>query len=210
MKPITIIFLLLTTIIACKKRDKEKPVLTLIGNVADTLFIGEAYYDKGASVEDNKDKPAEINVKVSGEINNNKAGIYVLKYSAQDAAKNRADTIFRTVLIRLKNSFLQNNYNTTETLNTSTKTYTTTINAIADQRHVSLQFILAGFNPIQLNGQLSDNTNQTITIPSQIINNKSYYGSGSIDEYGNTINLNYHKVELGTDSVYTLVLKRNS
>ncbi len=105
-------FILLHFIFSC--RDKVKPQITLLGNANDSAFIGEDYDDKRVSITDNSDNDAANTISITSNLNINKAGKYFIQYSANDVQGNKADPISRSIFIQHKNTYLQKNYNVTE------------------------------------------------------------------------------------------------
>jgi len=69
-----------------EKKDVEIPEIKLKEGSTYNLLIGEEFIDPGYDVSDNCDK--NIDVKVSGDVNVNKAGIYELLYTALDDSGN--------------------------------------------------------------------------------------------------------------------------
>jgi prepilin-type N-terminal cleavage/methylation domain-containing protein len=75
--------------------DNEKPVITINGNSTVMINRGTIYSDEGAIVSDNIDK--NITIAVTGTVNPNVVGSYIINYNASDAAGNIADTVIRIV-----------------------------------------------------------------------------------------------------------------
>jgi len=82
--------------------DKTKPVLTLLGNPAVVHDVLEAYADLGATASDNFADDAVMTgrITVSGEVDADRLGIYVLTYHVKDFAGNAAETVARTVYVQ--------------------------------------------------------------------------------------------------------------
>lgn len=76
--------------------DNLAPTITLNGEAAISIPIGGEYTEQGASASDETD--GALNVTVSGQVNTDVIGEYVISYSAEDSSGNRA-TITRTVKI---------------------------------------------------------------------------------------------------------------
>jgi hypothetical protein len=76
--------------------DNTAPVLTLTGSNPATVAVGAAYNDPGASATDSVDGNVSGQVQVSGSVNTQVPGAYVLTYSVSDVAGNTA-TKQRTV-----------------------------------------------------------------------------------------------------------------
>lgn len=83
---------------ACKKTDIGMPVISLKGNNPDRVAMKSTtnYTDQGATATDDID--GTLTVSVSGSVNMNSAGEYILTYTATDAAGNKA-TAERTVVV---------------------------------------------------------------------------------------------------------------
>ncbi len=81
----------------CSKDDVTAPVVTLNGAESVTIVLNSAYVELGATATDDKD--GAITPVVSGTVDKDLAGTYVLTYSATDAAGNEG-TATRTVIVR--------------------------------------------------------------------------------------------------------------
>lgn len=68
--------------------DTIPPVITIIGG-DQNLELGSTYQEKGATAVDNTD--GNVDVTVSGAVNSNIIGVYVLTYSATDSAGNSSE-----------------------------------------------------------------------------------------------------------------------
>ncbi len=75
--------------------DKQRPVITLNGDAIINIEVGSNYSDAGAQVIDNYDSALEANV--SGHVDTNSLGSYILTYSAIDSSGNEAMDISRTI-----------------------------------------------------------------------------------------------------------------
>lgn len=69
--------------------DKEAPTITLNGDANINIYVSEEYNDPGYSVADNCD--LEPSVEVSGEVDTNNTGRYVIKYKATDKYGNQSE-----------------------------------------------------------------------------------------------------------------------
>jgi chitodextrinase len=78
--------------------DTTAPVITLIGASSLTLDLGDPYTDQGATASDNVDGDLTSSIVLTGAVNTNVAGTYVLTYSVSDASGNAASTT-RTVTV---------------------------------------------------------------------------------------------------------------
>ncbi len=83
--------------------DSEAPVITLMGNNPTSLFFRDTYVEPGYTVTDNRDP--NPTVEVTGAVNTEAPGSYVLTYTATDASGNVSTPVQRTVTV---NSLLTN------------------------------------------------------------------------------------------------------
>jgi len=77
--------------------DTVPPVITLSGLATITLDWGSVYIDAGATATDNVDSSVTVNS--SGSVNTSKPGVYVISFTASDAAGNAAIPVVRTVTV---------------------------------------------------------------------------------------------------------------
>jgi len=77
--------------------DTTAPVITLLGSTTVNHEQGTAYSDAGASATDNTDGNITANITVSGFVDANASGTYILSYNVSDAASNNAVTVTRTI-----------------------------------------------------------------------------------------------------------------
>jgi len=76
-------------------QDVQPPVVLLKGESFITMFLGESFEDPGADLEDNVDELKDA--LVTGEVDPNQEGVYVLTYYGSDAAGNRAVPVTRII-----------------------------------------------------------------------------------------------------------------
>ncbi|MDD4902683.1 MAG: DUF5011 domain-containing protein, partial [Patescibacteria group bacterium] len=79
-------------------KDTVPPVITLIGEPSIIRGFGTTYTEQGASCKDAVD--GAIQPVISGTVDTNTAGTYIIKYDCSDAAGNEADQIIRTVIVK--------------------------------------------------------------------------------------------------------------
>ena len=78
--------------------DKEKPVLTLVGEERMNLQLDDTYDEEGATCEDNSDKTCSV--VIGGDtVDTSTVGTYVVTYNATDSSGNEADELTRTVTV---------------------------------------------------------------------------------------------------------------
>lgn len=110
LKKTSAIILVLLLIIGCRKKDEEKPVISLKGNKEITLNIDEKYEEQGVIAKDNIDgdisKRVEIQIFKENElvetIDSKIPGKYVLTYKVKDSYQNEATPVSRLVVIKKK------------------------------------------------------------------------------------------------------------
>ena len=84
--------------VSCNGDDTTKPVVTLKGAADTTIVLNGTWTDPGAIAEDDEDGVI-TDIQVTGTVNVNLTGTYVITYSATDAAGNTG-TKSRTVRVR--------------------------------------------------------------------------------------------------------------
>lgn len=77
-------------------KDLVKPVITLNGELEETLKLGEKYIEKKAIVTDDCDGDISNKLQITGEVDVNTIGTYTITYSIQDSSGN-AETVTRIV-----------------------------------------------------------------------------------------------------------------
>lgn len=79
--------------------DKEKPVITLIGDDMIIIKRGTSYVDQGATALDNVDGNITHKIKTINPVNVNKLGTYYIAYDVVDEARNYAARVTRIVIV---------------------------------------------------------------------------------------------------------------
>ena len=77
--------------------DTNPPVITLLGDAIVNIKLGATYVDAGATAYDKEDGDLTSQIQVTGTVNTNVVGTYVLAYNVKDCAGNSAPTVIRTV-----------------------------------------------------------------------------------------------------------------
>ena len=85
------------TSVATYTVDAISPIITLIGDNVIYLLLGKTYNELGANVTDNSGE--NINAVITGTVDVNTLGVYVLSYNASDSNNNAATQVQRTVHI---------------------------------------------------------------------------------------------------------------
>ncbi|MBQ6486770.1 polysaccharide deacetylase family protein [Candidatus Saccharibacteria bacterium] len=75
----------------CYFKDEDGPQIVLNGDIEMTITEGEEYLDEGAKAVDICD--GEVEVKIEGEVDRNKAGSYQVTYFATDKAGNTSSVV---------------------------------------------------------------------------------------------------------------------
>ncbi len=100
-----------------KDDDSTAPVITLNGDDVMEIDLQDAYVEPGATAVDGED--GTVNVIITGIVNNDLRGSYIITYTAADGAGNTA-TAERTVQVVNSADFLSGNYvNATDTCSIS-------------------------------------------------------------------------------------------
>jgi len=86
-------------VITKEEQDTTPPVITILGDNPHIMYEGDSYTDAGATAWDDKD--GNVSVGFDYNITTNKAGVYIVRYYAQDKSGNKS-TAFRSVLIKEK------------------------------------------------------------------------------------------------------------
>lgn len=71
--------------------DTTPPVVTLVGEAAIEINVGDSFTDSGATATDDTDGDLTTHIIVSGTVDTATAGLYSLTYTATDAAGNTAN-----------------------------------------------------------------------------------------------------------------------
>jgi len=79
--------------------DTTPPVLSLIGSPSVQLFVGTTFFDPGTVAVDSLDGNLTNDVVISGVLDVNAPGSYLLHYNVADASGNDAQTVSRTVTV---------------------------------------------------------------------------------------------------------------
>ena len=79
--------------------DTEAPVITLNGDAAVTLTVGETYGEQGAVCDDDVD-PDKAATVGGDTVNTGTAGEYVITYDCTDSSNNDATQVTRTVTVQ--------------------------------------------------------------------------------------------------------------
>ena len=82
--------------------DSTPPVITLIGDTAITVAVGDTYIDAGATATDNVDNDVTTGIVAIGSVDTSVAATYTLTYNVSDATGTAAESVTRTVTVEQK------------------------------------------------------------------------------------------------------------
>lgn len=174
-----------------KEEDTTAPALSLVGS-SDTVIAKESTWsDPGAAALDDEDGNITSSITVSGTVNTQVAGVYVLNYSVSDKAGN-ASTITRIVTVSWTGDLLRGTYNVNDTcvINGSevVDNYTITASASAGNTY---RVTFPGLSGVFTGATYFDVLGAEFTIPEQKPNGATSQfklsGSGTISKSGSSI-----------------------
>ncbi len=84
--------------------DTTAPVITLLGNNPENVYVNSTYTDAGATAMDNIDGNITANIVVTGTVNTDTIGTYTLTYNVSDSAGNPATPVTRTVNVTARSN----------------------------------------------------------------------------------------------------------
>lgn len=73
---------------SCGKNDRTAPEVTILGPSSMNLLIGGTYTEQGATATDDKDGDMTSRIELSGTVNTQQSGTYVITYTARDFSGN--------------------------------------------------------------------------------------------------------------------------
>jgi hypothetical protein len=202
---------------ACTETDTTKPVITITNDDAThnvvTQFSAASYTDPGATATDDKD--GVLTCTVSGAVNMNLAGEYILTYTATDGEGN-SSTAERTVTVdgaKYIGSFTYTATDYPDGLPVGTPWQEhITASSITNNKINFERF--ADYDTGIAYGTISGTT---ITIPSQMVTcgstgnvaNRQFTGSGTFTNGFTQFTINYTEVTNGTTSTGHTIYVRN-
>lgn len=100
MKKMILILIISMFISGCSNKvlDNEKPIITLKDSKDIVIYEGDIVPTLEYEVTDNVDK--DIKVLVSDDVDNKKAGVYTIKYSAKDKSGNKTEILKKVTVMK--------------------------------------------------------------------------------------------------------------
>ncbi len=196
------------------KEDIEKPVITLKGDAEMDLVLNATFTDPGYTATDNVDGDLTASVTVTGTVNKNLAGTYMLTYSVTDVAGNVG---IETRKVTVKNdaaSWGSTNYSAVDTEDGTQ--YSAQIRTVNVSEILNNRLIFVKFSDREDANVLADISGNTINVPVQKITcgsgpgepqERTFEGSGTINPTNYTITINYTIVvgsaTINCNTIYT-------
>lgn len=179
---------------SCNKEDVTAPTVTLLGDAAMTIYIGETFTDPGfkATDLDGKDNESDATSMVvkTGTVDNTKSGDYVITYSATDEAGNKSTDVKRTVSVKHNAASIAGLYSVTESCTgVSSSPFNSNITQAATTTKINISNF--GDYAIVVEGSIGGTNNTAVTIASQVIGGATFSGSGTIDPDGKKLTISY-------------------
>ena len=87
-------------VFTCIPPDTIAPVITLVGEDPQMLYVGDAYTELGATATDDVDGDLTASIVIDATaVDTSTVGSYVVTYNVSDAAGNAAAEVTRTVTV---------------------------------------------------------------------------------------------------------------
>ena len=193
--PIIASFLILLVVMGSCKKKKTAPTLSLNGESAITMCVGDQYLEAGATATDAYGDDVEVTI--TSNLNENSIGTYTVEYSATDKNDNTS-TAQTTVTVEMCASSVVGDYSVDPTCDIDLTV--TTVGLVNDA-----QSILAGGNSSQIifdnvntfvSQLVADISGTAVTIPQETftvagVAEGTISAAGSIDETGSVIQMTY-------------------
>lgn len=179
-RSLTVTLILMSVLVmSCRKKDIQ-PVISLNGNIEQTIALGQNYIEQGATAMDNRDGDISDDIKISGSVNKNLAGEYRIFYDVEDREGNKAATATRYVKVVNAANFMVGTYEATPTC-TGTMTagsyHTSITTSMQNNNQIFIRRVLYTIEDEPVVGYISGNT---LTIPSQTVGWNTISGSGTL------------------------------
>jgi len=171
--------------VSCGGDDTTNPVVTLKGTSDTTIVLNSPWTDPGATAEDDEDGVI-TDIQVTGTVNKDLTGTYVITYSATDAAGNKGTTT-RTVRVRNTADGWAGNYSVIDEVDGNQYTYTDIITySQTENKYVWVTKFAYNINGVvKFKFETPENLPTDVTLPQQTVSysqentTTSYTFSGS-------------------------------
>ena len=147
----------------CSKDDTSAPEVSLVGG-DETIQLQGTYTEKGATATDDKD--GTLTPTISGSVNTNKTGVYVITYSATDAAGNTGETTRNVTVINAAASWA-GTYDASETDAAGTYKYQNEVVVTASET-INNQIFIDRLGDFANNKVFVNVTGNNLSVPTQI------------------------------------------
>jgi len=160
----TLFFLsvLIWTLTSCSKKDNDFPVITLNGDAVFEIILNSPFNDPGAEAYDETE--GVISVEISGEVDTDFAGTYIIYYSASDASENTT-VAFRTVIVRNQAGIYEGAYQAKTIINIDTTDFSADL---VVSNTLNYRIWLSGFAAYQNASVYADIRQDSVFVPAQI------------------------------------------
>lgn len=172
--------------------DNELPIITLEGNLEESIIEGEEYKEKGYNAIDNYDGDITDKVIIDNKVNNKKSGNYEIKYTVSDSSNNSYEIIRKVIVTKPKTVITK-----TETKSDEKKTNTEEIKKTYPNTITKNEFNNTG---IYYEGHLEGNNGIIKILLKSNDNNISFDMLVNGDNYSGVIDIS--KVPNGNYEVY--------
>jgi hypothetical protein len=189
--------------VSCNDEDTTKPVVTLIGASDTTIVLNSSWNDPGAIAEDDEDGVI-TDIQVTGTVNVNLTGTYVITYSATDAAGNTGSKS-RTVRVRNTADGWAGSYSVIDEVNGQQYTYSDIISfSQTENRHVWVtKFAYYTNGAVKFKFENPESVPTDVSIPQQTVYcgnpaaDRTFSGSGAATT-NESFYINYTEHTYGT------------
>lgn len=152
--------------VSCTEDDITNPSITLTGQADMYVQLGDDFTDPGATASDSEDGDLTSQISVTGTVNTDQVGLYVLTYTVSDEAGN---TTTETRNVYVEADGLAGSYAVTGVVTgpgAGTYNYTETITASSVDYNKIIISNFSGFSNLTINAIVSGSTitiNQTVS-----------------------------------------------
>lgn len=165
-------------LISCGKKNIQ-PVISLNGEMEQTLALGTPYSEEGATAQDNKDGDISDDIIITGTVNHNLVGEYRIFYNVEDSEGNKAATATRFINVVNDADFMIGTYEASPTC-MGTVTYDNYNTVIWTSNEVNNQILIRRVLwGVEDEPVVANVSGSTITIPTQTIGDVTMSGTAT-------------------------------